>query len=50
MLSVDLIRRDFRARQAEENFDRNSPSLQWFVIRDYHAAAFRQVCGLPPEA
>lgn len=49
-LSVDLMRRDFRARQVEENFDRNSPSLQWFVIRDYHAAAFRRVCGLPPEA
>ena len=45
-LTIDLMR-DFKARQAEENFDRNSPSLQWFVIRDYHVAALGRSAACP---
>ena len=49
-LSIALMQADFIARQKPENFENNKPSLRWNVIRDYHVAAFRNVCSLPPVA
>ena len=47
-ISNELMDADFAARRGPENFEPNTPSLRWDVIRDYHIAVFGQN-GYPPE-
>ena len=47
-ISNALMDADFAARNAGENFEPETPSLRWNVIRDYHVAVFGQR-GYPPE-
>lgn len=49
-ISISLMRADYRAREDDASYASGSPSLQWFIIRDYHRATFAEVGRLPPEA
>ena len=47
-ISNDLMDADFAARTIEKNFEPNTPSLKWNVIRDYHVLVFAAY-NYPPE-
>lgn len=47
-ISIALMKDDFTARSNPDNFEAGSPSLKWFIIRNYHTRVFHDTAHLPP--